>query len=965
MKMPLCLLHVHHQFLVYTTVTLFSVAVSVAKASNDQWLQDVIDITASEPFPLHYDYIVTIDPDNEKAVDNKTCHPPGSYQGEYSRVPCKSLDYAFQMFHSLSSVAFYLASPSDTYYLTFTHNVTNQYNVGFYGNDSLYPLNPTVKCKHNVGLSFTNSSNIMFSNVEFFNCGSMQISTSKDFSYTQSNGTQFLTIRVGLYFYNCSDIKMYHVQVLNGPQATGVVMYDTDGIIEVKSCTFANNTVRSDGSQAGGGGFTVEFTYCKPGDITCNDTKYDSVYRRRNMNSVYLFDNCTFEENVAHNMKSNGHYVVPTKTGHDATGRGGGLGIFFKGDAMNNSVSIVDSYFIANSGVWGGGLRVEMTDNTVNNTVSLLQCEFDQNYIVSAKYGRSTGGGGMHIALTTHYWDNVHKNKSKSKIHIKDCTFSRNRAVEGGAICFTAARQHGISTDRAIEVLVLNSSFESNQGKLGSALMLTNFPIFSTGVMPQVKFCDCKFLNNVLLHDTIAVHQAEMAAIYISEVPVGFHNVTTFYNNTGTALVVVGSQVDFNGSTAHFEKNKGSDGGAIALLGTTSILIGPNTNMTFVDNTASRYGGAIFNRYISNEDLKSTADCFLRYTEPFVDPSRWKAHFYFSGNKAAQDGCSIFSTSVYPCLWSEHNLPQVNFSKVFRWNDYWKYENQKCEDEIYTEPKKFTFNNWSLTDPMTFFPGQTFRVPLEAWDDFDHNVTNYTVYSASVLDPVAEVDPGYAYITSNYIRITGEPGNNITLVMRIEGSQKFLVTFNLTILECPPGFVHSQKADHYHFENISNTAKEIRCECPPDNRTYQGHLKCHSELFKSKIDISYWYGPVNVKESGDENSTTHLMGIAPFAYRFTSRDMEFVLNTTSIDLPSNRDEVEETLCGNVSRRGVLCGECVEGYAVAVNSPTYECVPCDGNSTTPGEFIKHLCAYCLLYTSPSPRDATLSRMPSSA
>ena len=327
--MPLCLLHVHHQFLVYTTVTLFSVAVSVAKASNDQWLQDVIDITASEPFPLHYDYIVTIDPDNEKAVDNKTCHPPGSYQGEYSRVPCKSLDYAFQMFHSLSSVAFYLASPSDTYYLTFTHNVTNQYNIGFYGNDSLYPLNPTVKCKHSVGLSFTNSSNIMFSNVEFFNCGSMQISTSKDFSYTQSNGTQFLTIRVGLYFYNCSDIKMYHVQVLNGPQATGVVMYDTDGIIEVKSCTFANNTVRSDGSQAGGGGFTVEFTYCKPGDITCNDTKYDSVYRRRNMNSVYLFDNCTFEENVAHNMKSNGHYVVPTKTGHDATGRGGGLCLLY------------------------------------------------------------------------------------------------------------------------------------------------------------------------------------------------------------------------------------------------------------------------------------------------------------------------------------------------------------------------------------------------------------------------------------------------------------------------------------------------------------------------------------------------------------------------------------------------------------------------------------------------------------
>ena len=961
--------HVHHQFLVYVLL----LSTSVASISTQAELSSSItkgnrlprDITDSSLGSEQFVHFVTIDPDDDKAENYKTCHPPD--EGGKSNVSCKNLDNALQAFHNFSSVVFYLASPSDTYYLNFTLNVTNQCNIGFYGNNSLYPLIPMIKCKQNVGLSFTNSSNITFSSVQLFNCGGTQKSTSKDFSRTQSNATYFLAIRVGLYFYNCTNITMYHIQVLNSSQAIGVVMYDTNGVVEVNSSIFANNTVLSDGSQAGGGGFTVEFTYCKLGDITCDDKKYDSI-NKRNKNSTYLFDNCTFKDNIAHNLKSNGHYVVPSKSGHDATGRGGGLSIFFRGDAMNNSVSIVDSRFIANNALWGGGLRIEMTDNTINNTATLLRCKFDQNHNVITKYGRYTGGGGLHVATTTYYWDNVHKAMSKSKIHIKDCSFSHNRAMEGGAICFTTALQNGISSSQAIEMLIVNSTIEFNQAKLGSAVILTIFPIFNVGVLSQVKFYDCKFLNNNnllpetvaihqaeiaannLLFETVAMHQAGMAAVYISEVPVSFHNITTFYNNTGSALVVVGSQVNFSSSTACFEKNEGSDGGAIALLGATSILIGPNTTMMFVDNIASGYGGAIYNRYISNEYLESTTDCFFRYTEPFLDPSRWNVQFNFSGNRAAQDGCSIFSTSVYPCLWGEVNLPQGNVSNVFRWNDRWKYVNPKCEHEIYTEPKNFSFHNQSSTDPINFFPGQRFRLPLDAWDDFGHNVTDDAVYSASVVqdkvslsNPIAEVDPGYTYITANQIRITGKPGNNITLVMQTKGSQKIYLTFNLTILMCPPGFVPGRRADDYHFNNLSTSAKEIKCECPPDNCMYRGHLKCNSELFNSKIDTRYWYGSVNTKGSGGENSTLHLMGTAPFAYRFVSQGMD----DTSIDLPRNIDEVEELLCGSVNRKGVLCGECVDGYAVAVNSPTYECVPCNSNSTTTGEFIKHLSAYIAL------------------
>ena len=365
-----------------------------------------------------------------------------------------------------------------------------------------------------------------------------------------------------------------------------------------------------------------------------------------------------------------------------------------------------------------------------------------------------------------------------------------------------------------------------------------------------------------------------------------------------------------------------------------------------------RYGGAIYNRYISNEDLKFNADCFLRYSEPFVEPLEWEVQFNFSGNKANLAGCSIYSSSVLPCSWSEHYL--VNISTVFRWNENWHYENQKCENgEIYTEPHNFSLHNQSLTDPITFFPGNTFSLPLEAWDDFEQDVTGSTVYSASLLDSnpqaVAEIDPGYIYVTSNFIRITGKPGNNISIVLQTDSPRTVHVVLNMTLLMCPPGFVLSQgSGSSENIKSIGAAVKESKCDCPDGSKQYRHKLKCNFEQFQSKIDVNYWYGPLNIKESGGNISTPYLMGMAPFAYRFMSQDMEHVLNNTSIHLPGNRDKIEETLCGNVSRRGVLCGECVEGYAVAVNSPTYECVPCDGNSTTlAGEFIKHLCAYIAL------------------
>ena len=923
----------------------------VSTTINTGRLQDITESDLS----LNYTYVVTIDPSDENAVDSKDCHPPK--EGGKPDVPCKSLDYAFGQIineHRLSSVVLYLVSPGSLYELSLPQNVTNQCDVGFYGNSSQYPLVPTVKCKQNAGLSFTNSCNLVLNSIQFLECGAMQVSTSRNLSEEHLNDMSYLTIRVGLYFYNCTNVRMYHVGVLNGSQAVGVVMYDTNGVIEVDSCDFINNSVSLDGHQAGGGGFTVEFTYCKPGDVTCNKTEYDHSHKRNN-NSVYSFKGCTFERNTANKASYVNNFITPLKTDHDASGRGGGLAVFVKGDAMNNSVSVVDSRFASNYAVWGGGIRIEMSESTINNSVSIFNCNFTENRISLNTKRKYTGGGAMHIVTTTEFWKDVDENISRSKINVSNCCFEHNTAMEGGGICITMALQSGLNVKQIIEVSISNSSFEYNQARLGTAVALLDFPIFNKGFRSNINFYDCNFSNNQIMNLSDPVHPAGIGTVYVSGIPTDFINSVMFFNNGGSALVVIATQVNFAGTNATFENNSGTSGGAVALLGASWILIGPKSHMTFINNSATQYGGAIYNRYISNDDLEATCACFLRYSEPLIDPAHWDVKFIFSGNMAGHDGCSIASTSVYPCSWAEDH--EVEVDKIFRWNDKWIYEKYMCKNtDIFTRASDFTFNNKSsLSDRVVeFIPGETFQLPLEAWDEFEHEVTDDTVYSVSLRDgdSVAEVDPGYTYVTSNYISLTGEPGNNITLLMETVGSRRMHVIFNMTILECPPGFIRDQDYDYSSDTSYNSPAKKrITCVCPPEHKNYRNLLKCFPRDFATKIHINYWYGRVNISKKTssslaftDSVSSLYLVGMAPFAYRFVSEDMGFILNDSSIPLPKHMNQVQQFLCGSVNREGVLCGQCINGYAVAVNSPTYECVPCNLKNVTAAIFVGRLFAY---------------------
>lgn len=904
------------------------------------------------------EYVVTVDPDNDNATDNETCHPKPSGGGN-SSIPCKSLDYVFQQFNDLDSIVFYLTSTNSVYSLHITAIFKNVNQISIIG-ASFSNETAVIWCYPPAGLSFLNSSEITLSNVRLVNCGALQESTSRDF---KKPSMQMLMINVSLYFYNCINIKLDHIEVVNSSQAAGVVMYDTNGHVQVNSCLFYNNTAAKDGIP-GGGAFTVEFTYCSPGDAHCssNYTNYEPGYRKNNLLAEYMFTDCHFEHNVARSQnftKKAGNRIFASLANHDGLGRGGGLSVFFKGIAVNKSVNITGCHFVNNGAVYGGGLLVEMDDNTISNNVFISRCNFTRNHAFFHN-DSGTGGGGLFVSTSVFFWDDHYKkmNYTRNKIIVEHSNFTDNTAIEGGAVYFSIAKQTLSYLSQVTYLFVSDCSFTHNRAQLGAAVAVSTYPIFNKGFTPALTFSKCQYwYNHIANHlsedsrgDPLKSHPSGMGIVYVNEVPITFRNITVFNSNNGTALSVVGAQVDFCGATAFFYKNYGTSGGAIALLGASSILIGPRTEIFFVKNSASIHGGAIYNRYISKEDLKYSDNCFIRYSDPFTAPFRWNdVKIVFDENRAERLGNSMYSTAVLPCSWG---VPSTgSYDSMFCDEKTWVFVNSNCSNEIYTEPQIMR-KRLNASAQIEVFPGRGFILPLDAFDDFKHNVTLDAVYAADIDSQQAKVEPSFNYVSDNYISITGKPGANVSLNMYTAGSRTTYIKLSLSILACPPGFVQSvpyimvntsdtnDLLTDLEFDHIPLTAdydddndlvgggafyENISCECPT-GITFRGNLRCLYQQFHSQIHNRFWIG-TRTSDDSDNNSTELLMGLVPQAYTTSA-----LYGDEFIDIPQFLNSTDHKICGGGHRNGTLCGKCIDGYAVALNSPQFVCVRCNDTTT---------------------------------
>ena len=136
-----------------------------------------------------------------------------------------------------------------------------------------------------------------------------------------------------------------------------------------------------------------------------------------------------------------------------------------------------------------------------------------------------------------------------------------------------------------------------------------------------------------------------IGTVYASLYNVQFGGCNRFEGNWGTAVYVVNGVVNFQNSSVHFINNTGVQGGALALIGSSVMIVGQN-NYSF---RALYEGGALYVSLTDSTDSVTSRSCFIQYTDDRVLSSMRNANITFMGNTAkkihrwACHLCNIYS----------------------------------------------------------------------------------------------------------------------------------------------------------------------------------------------------------------------------------------------------------------------------------------------------------------------------------
>ena len=700
-----------------------------------------------------------------------------------------------------------------------------------------------------------------------------------------------IVLSSALFIQNSSDISIASVNFIDN-NGIGLLIYDTNGTVNIVDSLFMDNKLKPVEETeyfTGGGGVYIEFTNCTPGMPTC-----DPRSNTHNANSKYTIDNCRFEKNAALYKFS---YSEPDRLAsnvHVSFGAGGGLSVQFHGHAINNSVMVSNSYFDSNEANSGGGLGVDVKQNSSHNSVIIMHSSFCNNSAYMYQ-----GGGGAHMGIAIYQTNE--KCFYNSYVVIK-CTFKHNHALKGVGGGMTWYASHEPGKAQATNLFeVRNSTFINNEAQYGSAIQINKEYHASVveGSMLTLIVDDCVFTGNNLQSIRFTTFDS-VGAVSASGVNVQFLNFTRFTQNNSTALVVDGAAAEFfSGSYTDFFKNAGLHGGAILLIGDSWIQVHPNSTLLFINNTALTYGGAMYIELSTPYEFVLSHSCFVRYSYEHTFPDSWDTNFTFINNTASQPNNAIFANTLHPCLKSYIN---DTHTKLFLYEKPFYYQ-PNASHLIMTSPSNFSKNKGISFD---IIPGEVYDLQIHLVDELYQVITN-VIFIASCVGPHSPyVLPLYSF-TNGSIQIAGKPKETCLLQLKTDSDYQATKILNITLLDCPPGFIYNNDV--------------AQCKCLV-NETYinPAITSCEPTLFQAHCNPFYWIG----YESDDENSL--LFGFCPYRYCYTDHASQSQLLPQS----ANKTTLDKYVCGNRSRTGLLCGKCVDGYSVMMNSPTFACYKCKSN-----------------------------------
>ena len=558
--------------------------------------------------------------------------------------------------------------------------------------------------------------------------------------------------------------------------------------------------------------------------------------------------------------------------------------------------------FSKNKGFLGGGLSVVIEgykqERTGNITVIVKDSLFEANGCSS---GNQTGhGGGAHLCFNTLNRQSI---ISYNKIYFANVTFSRNCAAIGGGVYFFSG--HRKTRNKLNSLIFVNCTFIENKAHIGTALVLTPdiFDRLTDGFLLVPNFTNCQFISNVHIQSKTAF---STGTLYSSQYSIKFAGHTMFYNNSGTALYIVNAFANFSDGNATFLSNRGIRGGALAMIGKSSLLVGRKGSYSFIDNTAMDRGGAIYVLMSDRLDYTLSKSCFMdciRRKNSTI--SEWDTiNITFSGNRAsAGKGHAIFATSLYPCQVINNGTTNKSDIVVINISDVFSIRNIKFDDnpkpQVATEGGSL-HHNGNL--PLQIIPGEHYNHSVTLSDDLGNPVE--TTLQASISNtPDVALSSEFSSCLSDEIILKGEPNQSALLSLQTISLRQIFIELQVKLLSCPPGYILEKR----------------KCVC--NAHLYSGFLRCDSNGFYSYLHSGFWTGLVRDETYGRTELVT---GFCPTGFCDYNGSK---VSKSGVKLPRNVSLLDEAICGK-SRTGVLCGECRRGYTTHFHSPNFLCKPVD-------------------------------------
>ena len=447
--------------------------------------------------------------------------------------------------------------------------------------------------------------------------------------------------------------------------------------------------------------------------------------------------------------------------------------------------------------------------------------------------------------------------------------------------------------------------FNRNRAHMGSAVAMTPyvFQKLSSGFIIVPKFLDCNFSrNSVFVKMSIEQRIAGIGAIYTSFYDIHFEGRNIFHGNKGTAVHTVNAILNFTKSDMNFFNNRGINGGALGLIGSSIVILGPRS-YNFSNNTALYQGGAVYVSLIDSTDFISSRSCFFQYHGTGL----WNVSVTFIGNEAKDKtaGHAIYATSILPCQVIKQvyanktkHCTLVNATEIFDTRSFKFDSNETLQPQIATDGAEL---HRTKPSPLLIIPGQKYKHGVVITDDLGHQVKASFRVNMNRYNGGIKLESTSTFIGEK-IQLRGIPRQNASLYLQIVSPRQNYILLSIKLLDCPPGF---------KFNNQSS-----KCVC--DDDVSLSITRCDLNTFHSHLLPGFWIGLVKTS-----NRTDLVSGRCPFCDYSKQITSNMSVPEFGIVLPQNYSDLNEAVCG-MKRTGTICGKCQDGYTVHFHSPGFLC-----------------------------------------